>query len=220
MAERQRAASCAASDYGLVLRNLCKAYDSKSKALAVDHLYVAVERGQCFGLLGMNGAGKTTTFKMLTTKTDITSGEAYIDGRSVRHDPRHIYKVVGYCPQFDALNAYLTGREQLSFYARVRGIREKDIEPVVDWAIAHMHLRPYANQMTRSYSGGNKRKLSAAIAMLGNPQVVLLDEPSTGMDPKTRRFMWDRIGDLVRDGHTVLLTTHRFVVANLFYQRI
>jgi ABC-type multidrug transport system ATPase subunit len=124
-------------------------------------------------------------------------------------------QVVGYCPQFDALNAYLTGREQLAFYARLRGIAESDVKCVVDWAIRHMHLSAYARHVTRSYSGGNKRKLSAAIAMLGNPLVVLLDEPSTGMDPKTRRFMWDRISDLTRDNHTVLLTTHRYARCSL-----
>ena len=108
----------------------------------MDDLCAAVERGQCFGLLGVNGAGKTTTFKMLTAKVPITQGDASINGLSVRQDPRHIYQVddhlctlsqlqvVGYCPQFDALNGYLTGREQLAFYARIRGIKEIDVGKV------------------------------------------------------------------------------------------
>lgn len=190
--ERRVVDSCNDDDYGLVLRRLTKVYDNGF--CAVDSVSAAIERGQCFGLLGVNGAGKTTTFKMLTAKLNITDGDASINGLSVRRSARELYRVVGYCPQFDALNTLLTGREQLAFYARIRGIRDADIERVADWAIKHMHLRPYglvlfyaclhvlcshaycfaADKTTGSYSGGNKRKLSAAIAMLGNPLVILL----------------------------------------------
>lgn len=233
-AEQRLVEKCSDADYGLVLRRLVKVYGNGQRAVA--GLSAAIERGACFGLLGVNGAGKTTTFKMLTGKLTITEGDASINGVSVRANG--VYHVVGYCPQFDALNGYLTGEEQLYFYARLRGIRSHQLHDVVDWALRHMHLRAYglallyffkpcsfaAHKTTRSYSGGNKRKLSAVIAMIGDPLVILLDEPSTGvihsdfqqrtycftagMDPKTRRFMWNRINQLTRDGHTVLLTTH------------
>uniref|UniRef100_A0A914VJY4 ABC transporter domain-containing protein n=1 Tax=Plectus sambesii TaxID=2011161 RepID=A0A914VJY4_9BILA len=206
--ERQRVEAAADSDdTGLVVRGLTKMYGSKKK-LAVDRLTFKVEKGECFGLLGINGAGKTTTFKMLTGKILVDEGDACFHGLSVRRDMHQIYQMVGYCPQFDAQNALLTGREQLAFYARIRGIVEADIEKVVDWAIDNMQLTVYGDETTGSYSGGNKRKLSTALALIGDPAVVLLDEPSAGMDPNARRFMWNLIMDLRRDNHTVVLTSH------------
>jgi len=117
---------------------------------------------------------------------------------------------IGYCPQFDALFELLTAREHLELYARIKGIREKDIQRVVNAKIAEMGLTEYADRYAGTYSGGNKRKLSVAIAMIGEPSIVFLDEPSTGMDPVARRFMWDVISDIVtkREMCSLILTTH------------
>ncbi|KAE9551192.1 hypothetical protein FO519_005605 [Halicephalobus sp. NKZ332] len=138
-------------DYGLVVQGLSKAYNGEF--LAVEDLSFAVEKGECFGLLGVNGAGKTTTFSMLTGRIPIGSGDAFIHGTS-------------------------------------------------------MQLRPYANEVSGSYSGGNKRKLSAAIALVADPPVVLLDEPSAGMDVSSQQFMWNLILQLRRTKRTVILTSH------------
>uniref|UniRef100_A0AC34QV07 ABC transporter domain-containing protein n=1 Tax=Panagrolaimus sp. JU765 TaxID=591449 RepID=A0AC34QV07_9BILA len=193
-------------DYGLVVKGLSKGYSGEF--LAVENLSFAVEKGECFGLLGVNGAGKTSTFSMLTGRLIIGSGDAYIHGNSVVDGGFNSFRLLGYCPQFDALNLRLTAREQLTFYARIRGIREMDIEHIVDWAINQMQLLPYANEVSGSYSGGNKRKLSAAIALVADPPVVLLDEPSAGMDVSSQQFMWNLILQLRRAKRTVIITSH------------
>ena len=193
-------------DYGLVVQGLSKAYSKEF--LAVEDLSFAVEKGECFGLLGVNGAGKTTTFSMLTGRLSIGSGDAFIHGNSVVNGGFNSFRLLGYCPQFDALNLKLTAREQLTFYSRIRGIREEDIKKTVDWAISQMQLKPYANEVSGSYSGGNKRKLSAAIALVADPPVVLLDEPSAGMDVSSQQFMWNLILQLRRSKRTVIITSH------------
>ncbi|CAL1298938.1 unnamed protein product [Larinioides sclopetarius] len=187
--------------------NLTKVY-KPGQYPAVNQLCIAVKPGECFGLLGMNGAGKTTTFKMLTGNIPITSGNAYIAGHSIRTDIDDARQSIGYCPQFDALDPHLTGYEHLEFYARLRGIPEKHVRKVAVWGIRKLGLLPHGHRCAGTYSGGNKRKLSTAIALIGNPSVVFLDEPTTGMDPKARRFLWNCIIDIVKEGRSVILTSH------------
>ncbi|TKR61986.1 hypothetical protein L596_026009 [Steinernema carpocapsae] len=192
--------------YGLVVKDLTKSYSKKF--LAVKGISFAVERGECFGLLGVNGAGKTTTFSMLTGRLPLGLGEAFIHGKKIADSKFSSFSLLGYCPQFDALNPKLTAREQLEFYSRIRGISEDQLEEVVDWAIREMQLTAYANEISSSYSGGNKRKLSAAIALVADPPVILLDEPSAGMDPSSQQFMWNLILQLRRSNRTTILTSH------------
>uniref|UniRef100_A0A669C7D9 ATP binding cassette subfamily A member 4 n=1 Tax=Oreochromis niloticus TaxID=8128 RepID=A0A669C7D9_ORENI len=169
--------------------------------------FMAVE-GFCFGLLGVNGAGKTTTFKMLTGDTDVTSGEASVAGYSILTEILDVHQNMGYCPQFDAIDELLTGREHLYLYARLRGVPESEIPRVAEWGIQKLGLSEYAGRCAGTYSGGNKRKLSTAIAMIGCPALVLLDEPTTGMDPHSRRFLWNAIMSVIQDGRAVVLTSH------------
>ncbi|XP_076463176.1 phospholipid-transporting ATPase ABCA1-like isoform X2 [Babylonia areolata] len=209
--ERQRVLSGGAESDVMRLENLTKVYwapGRKSRMAAVDHLCVGVPAGQCFGLLGVNGAGKTTTFKMLTGDTDVSSGDAYISGFQITSEQVHVRQFMGYCPQFDALDPLLTGREHLEFYARIRGIPWRDIRSVACWAIDKLGLIMYADKISSNYSGGNKRKLSTAIALIGNPPIIFLDEPTTGMDPKARRFLWNCINNIVKLGRSVILTSH------------
>uniref|UniRef100_A0A3P8YR45 ABC transporter domain-containing protein n=1 Tax=Esox lucius TaxID=8010 RepID=A0A3P8YR45_ESOLU len=165
------------------------------------------QHNTCFGLLGINGAGKTTTFKMLTGDIAVSGGEAFLNGYSIRTEMREVHQNMGYCPQFDALNDLLTGREHLEFYARLRGVPEKEV-PMVTWGIQKLGLVKYSNKAAGTYSGGNKRKLSTAMALIGCPPVVFLDEPTTGMDPKARRFLWDCILSVIKEGRSVILTSH------------
>uniref|UniRef100_A0A4W5LIR1 ABC transporter domain-containing protein n=1 Tax=Hucho hucho TaxID=62062 RepID=A0A4W5LIR1_9TELE len=165
-------------------------------------------QGVCFGLLGINGAGKTTTFKMLTGDISISGGEAFLNGYSIRTEMRDVHQNMGYCPQFDALNDLLTGREHLEFYARLRGVPENEVPMVAEWGIQKLGLVKYSNKSAGTYSGGNKRKLSTAMALIGCPPVVFLDEPTTGMDPKARRFLWDCILSVIKEGRSVILTSH------------
>ncbi|CAN0284054.1 unnamed protein product [Bubo scandiacus] len=191
----------------LELQELTKIYAGMQKP-AVDRLCVGVRPGECFGLLGVNGAGKTTTFKMLTGDTDVTSGDAVVAGNSILTHISNVHQNMGYCPQFDAIDDLLTGREHLYLYARLRGIPADEIKRVAEWAIQKLGLPMYADHLAGTYSGGNKRKLSTAIALIGCPPLILLDEPTTGMDPQSRRLLWDSIVSVLRDGRAVVLTSH------------
>uniref|UniRef100_A0AAQ5Y0A3 ABC transporter domain-containing protein n=1 Tax=Amphiprion ocellaris TaxID=80972 RepID=A0AAQ5Y0A3_AMPOC len=171
-------------------------------------LFVTRHHLQCFGLLGVNGAGKTTTFKMLTGDIDVTSGQASVAGHSILTDILDVHQNMGYCPQFDAIDELLTGREHLHLYARLRGVPECEISRVAEWAIQKLGLSEYAGRSAGTYSGGNRRKLSTAIAMIGCPALVLLDEPTTGMDPLSRRFLWNSIMSVIQDKRAVVLTSH------------
>ncbi|XP_073988160.1 phospholipid-transporting ATPase ABCA1-like isoform X3 [Rhodnius prolixus] len=191
----------------MVIKDLTKVY-KYNQVPSVKRINVGVKEGECFGLLGINGAGKTTTFKMLTGATRVTSGDATIGGYSVVKKLSKVHSILGYCPQFDALDPLLTPREHLILYGRIKNIPSFVLNKRVDITIQQMGLGYYSNKLSGTLSGGNKRKLSAAIALIGSPPLVFLDEPTTGMDPKARRFLWTRIQDLVRNGTSVVLTSH------------
>lgn len=175
---------------------------------AVAGISLGIPCGECFGLLGVNGAGKTTTFSILTGDINMTSGTAIIDGKDIRTSLKSVRQGLGYCPQFDALIERMTSREQLRMYARLRGVPEDQIDEVVNTEIKRLDLLEYADARCGTYSGGVKRKLSTAIAIVGNPPLILLDEPTTGMDPNTRRYLWDVLTKLVKDGRSIILTSH------------
>ncbi|XP_036162828.1 ATP-binding cassette sub-family A member 2 isoform X2 [Myotis myotis] len=208
--ERQRVLRGDADNDMVKIENLTKVYKSRriGSILAVDRLCLGVRPGECFGLLGVNGAGKTSTFKMLTGDESTTGGEAFVNGHSVLKELLEVQQSLGYCPQFDALFDELTAREHLQLYTRLRGIPWKDEAQVVKWALDKLELTKYADKPAGTYSGGNKRKLSTAIALIGFPAFVFLDEPTTGMDPKARRFLWNLILDLIKTGRSVVLTSH------------
>lgn len=133
-----------------------------------------MHRAECFGLLGVNGAGKTTTFKMLTGDEKITGGEAFVRGISLKSDMTEVHKIIGYCPQFDALLDDLTGAETLKVFALLRGIDRKDIPTLSERLAIDLKFINHINKKVGEYSGGNKRKLSTAIAVMGDPVVVYL----------------------------------------------
>ncbi|XP_054722736.1 ATP-binding cassette sub-family A member 2-like [Uloborus diversus] len=209
-AERKRVLTGQANSDVLHLIDLTKIYNSRNmkKLIAVNKLCLGVPEGECLGLLGVNGAGKSTTFKMLTGDTKVTAGDAFLNGFSIKKDLRKVQQFIGYCPQFDALYDELTAREHLKLYSKFRGIPPNEEDKVIEWALKKLDLVNYADRVAGTYSGGNKRKLSTAIALLGAPAIIFLDEPTTGMDPYTRRFLWDLIIELVKSGRSVVLTSH------------
>ncbi|KAM4558332.1 uncharacterized protein abca12 [Odontesthes bonariensis] len=212
-AEHLRVSSGAASSDLLQVNNLTKVYQHlKKKVHAVKRLSVGIPAGECFGLLGVNGAGKTTTFKMLTGDVSPTDGSAQIrdwDGRLVDiMECRNEGINIGYCPQVDALDDLLTGEEHLYFYARIRGISKREIDGAVNYLLKKLGLNQHRNITTDSYSCGTRRKLSTALALVGHPQILLLDEPSSGMDPRTKRHLWKIISEEVRGKCAVVLTSH------------
>ncbi|XP_033473300.2 uncharacterized protein abca12 [Epinephelus lanceolatus] len=212
-AERQRVSSGAASTDLLQVNQLTKVYQHlKRKIQAVKKLSVGIPAGECFGLLGVNGAGKTTTFKMLTGDVSPTDGTAQIrdwDGRLVDiMECRNKGINIGYCPQVDALDNLLTGEEHLYFYARIRGVSKREIDRVVNYLLKRLELGYHRSIITDGYSCGTRRKLSTALALIGHPQILLLDEPSSGMDPHTKRHLWKIISEEVKGKCAVVLTSH------------
>jgi len=177
---------------------------------AVKGVSFGVEKGDCFGLLGTNGAGKSTTFKMLCGEIMPSHGFAYIEGVNVATDMKRIRHLIGYCPQFDALLDNLTSRQHLELYAAIKGIPAHMREPLIKEKLQQLNLTNFEHVQAGTYSGGNKRKLSVAIALLGNPPIVFLDEPSSGMDPEARRFMWSVVSRITSGTKksSVILTTH------------
>ncbi|XP_070649564.1 phospholipid-transporting ATPase ABCA7 isoform X6 [Bos indicus] len=175
---------------------------------AVDRLCLGIPPGECFGLLGVNGAGKTSTFRMVTGDTLPSGGEAILEGHSVAQEPAAAHRRMGYCPQSDAIFELLTGREHLELYARLRGVPEAQVAQTASYGLARLGLSQYADQPAGTYSGGNKRKLATAVALVGDPALVFLDEPTTGMDPGARRFLWNSLLAVVQEGRSVVLTSH------------
>uniref|UniRef100_A0A1B6D889 ABC transporter domain-containing protein n=2 Tax=Clastoptera arizonana TaxID=38151 RepID=A0A1B6D889_9HEMI len=209
LSERDRIESGDVKEDVLVIKDLCKVY-RKNGSLhpVVNHLTLGIKKGECFGLLGLNGAGKTVTLKMLSGRIQSTWGESVINDVNVSTDSERVRSLIGYCPQFDALDNLLTPKEHLEFYARIRNISSVKIKTIVSQSLESFGLVPYKDCIAGVLSGGNKRKLSNAIAVMGNPPLLLLDEPTSGMDPKSRKFLKSRIKSLVQKGHSVILTSH------------
>jgi ATP-binding cassette subfamily A (ABC1) protein 1 len=192
----------------IVIRKLKKVYKTKGDPkLAVKGLEFSIPQGECFGFLGVNGAGKTTTLKMLTGDVIPTSGTASLAGHDILKEQLQVRRVIGYCPQFDALLENLTVKEHLELFAKIKGIPENLVGFTVREKMDQLNLNAFENKLAGKLSGGNKRKLSVAIAMIGSPPVVFLDEPSTGMDPLSRRFMWNMIS-CWKMNRSIMLTTH------------
>uniref|UniRef100_H0WK14 ATP binding cassette subfamily A member 13 n=1 Tax=Otolemur garnettii TaxID=30611 RepID=H0WK14_OTOGA len=197
----------------LVLHNLSKSYQSFfQKITAVQDISLGIPKGECFGLLGVNGAGKSTTFKMMNGEISPTSGCAVI--RTSRGGELDLSSagaagvLLGYCPQKDALDELLTGWEHLHYYCSLRGIPKQYISQVSGDLVRRLHLEAHANKPVATYSGGTRRKLSTALALVGKPDILLLDEPSSGMDPCSKRYLWQTITKEVQEGCAAVLTSH------------
>ncbi|XP_043771460.1 phospholipid-transporting ATPase ABCA3-like [Cervus elaphus] len=192
----------------LLFNELSKIYYKCPVVKAVRNISLLVSKYECFGLLGLNGAGKTTTFKMLTGEEITTSGVVLIDGINITENIRKIRSRIGYCPQSDPMLSHMTGREMLIMYARLRGVPEPDIGMYVETFLHSMHMETHADKLVCTYSGGNKRKLNTAIALMGKSSVIFLDEPSTGMDPVARRHMWDTVTWICNSGKAIVISSH------------
>ncbi|XP_075746370.1 cholesterol transporter ABCA5-like isoform X3 [Rhipicephalus microplus] len=190
--------------------------------IAIRNLSMAIDKGDIFGLLGPNGAGKTSTMKVIVGEESPSSGRVAVGGFEITSNLCRAFKMLGYCPQHDALWNNLTLREHLRLFAALRGIRYDEIEPVTNWLMDKLNIREHADKRAKQLSGGTKRKLSYAISMLGKPRIVLLDEPSTGMDPQSKRFLWDTICSTFPQGgeRGALLTTHSMEEADALCTKV
>jgi LSD1 subclass zinc finger protein len=199
----------------LTLQDMRKTYRGGKQA--VKGVTIGVPEGSCFGLLGLNGAGKSTTFKMLTGEEAPTRGDALVRGRagsaagerpcSVVHELDAVRQRIGFCPQEDALCARLTCREHVLLYAAIRGLSPAAAAQLSDELLPKLGLGKWTHALAGTLSGGNKRKLSASIALVGDPPLALYDEPSSGMDPEARRSMWNVLATTM-EGRATVLTTH------------
>ena len=189
---------------------------------AVRDISLCLDYGECFGFLGVNGAGKTTTFKCLSKEIFPTYGKIYINNKEINKDFNKVRSLIGYCPQFDAIFEYLTVYENLEFYGLIKGAKKDKINSIINALIDEMNLTPFKDKESGRLSGGNKRKLSVAIAIICNPPIILLDEPSTGMDPEARRYMWGVFHrlSLKRKKSTIIMTTHSMEEAETLCKRI
>nr|AIN44094.1 ATP-binding cassete sub-family A member 3-like protein [Laodelphax striatellus] len=175
---------------------------------AVKGVSFQVSSGECFGLLGVNGAGKTTTFKMLTGAIRPTAGTASITNYSLQNDRSKYLSQIGYCPQFDGINGLYTARETLVLIGRLRGMPEQVARKQAAYWIDLLGLTEYADRQCGQYSGGNKRKLSVGMALMADPVLLFLDEPTSGVDPVARRKLWIVLAKIQKAGQSVLLTSH------------
>ena len=197
-------------------RNLTRKYGDIT---AVNNLSLTIGEGELFALLGVNGAGKTTTIRMLSCLSKPSSGEAFVDGHSCSAESKAVKQVIGLSPQDTAVADHLTVRENLEFMAAVYGYDKAEVKQRTDRIIEEFHLGEVVNQRAQTLSGGWKRKLSIAMALISDPKVLFLDEPTLGLDVLARRELWREIEKL-KGKMTIVLTTHYMEEAEHLSDRI
>ena len=197
MEEVIRVADTPNDQLAIKVENLRKVYNLKGSCrcgkeplVAIENLSFGLQAGEIFALLGVNGAGKTTTFKTLTSEIEPTSGSIHIGGQSMAKDFNKIKKMIGYCPQTNPIFEHMTVEENIFYFASLKGVPDDRRDSLVKQTMQQLDLLGSYNKLAGTLSGGNKRKLSVAMAIIGNPPIILLDEPSAGMDPEARRKMW------------------------------
>src|SRR5271154_1977366 len=193
---------------------------AKPQTPALDGLSLEIFPGEIFGLLGPNGAGKSTTVGVLTTRVRPTSGQAWVGEHDVWKEPAQVKRLIGVVPQRPNLDFSLTAREILTFHAAYFGIGSRLRNERADELLEKFKLSERASQMVRGFSGGMMQRLSIARAMMHDPQVLFLDEPSAGLDPQTRLLLWEIIREYNQSGKTILLTTHNMEEADALCQRL
>lgn len=203
----------------IAVHNLVKHY-SKSKTNAVDGVSFEVSRGEIFGLLGPNGAGKTTTIGVLTTSIVPTEGSAHIYDVDVARDPISVKQRIAVVPQQSNLDRSLKVREILTFHAAYHGVPRKQREALADKLLDELGLGERKNEKVNRYSGGMAQRLMIARALMHEPDVLFLDEPTNNLDPQSRLFLWERIREMNARGLTILLTTHDMDEADKLCNRI
>jgi ABC-2 type transport system ATP-binding protein len=201
----------------IAVSGLRKTYGDK---VVLDGIDLDVPAGTVFSLLGPNGAGKTTTVNVLTTLTKADGGTARVAGHDVATEGRQVRSVIGVTGQFAAVDDLLTGEENLRLMADLHHLRADEGKRVVTSLLERFDLAESAQKMASTYSGGMRRKLDLAMTLVTRPQIIFLDEPTTGLDPRSRRTMWQIVGELVADGVTVFLTTQYLEEADRLADRI
>lgn len=205
-------------EYAMVVHELTKYYGT---FLAVNKISFLVNKKECFGLLGVNGAGKTTTFSMLSGDLSVSSGTAYIRDQQLHNNVQGFQKLIGYCPQQNVLIDSMTGNEMLRLFCALRGVDTDQTDAIIELIVRLTDLSSHADKLTYNYSGGTKRKLCVGLAIVGNPPLLFLDEPTAGIDPTARRKIWGTLTALQREiGSSCMLTSHSMEECEALCQRI
>lgn len=193
------------TEYAIECKSLTKNFDGFS---AVDNLNLKVRKGEIFGFLGPNGAGKTTAIRMICGVLSPSTGTAFVDGNDVSKNPEEVKKTIGYMPQNFSLYGDLTVHENLDFYGTIYGLSRAQRKQRIKELLELVKLQDFGNYLADELSGGMKNRLSLTAALLHNPKILILDEPTAGVDPPLRRTFWQFFRELNAKGTTILLTTH------------
>ncbi|MBN1245690.1 ABC transporter ATP-binding protein [Candidatus Bathyarchaeota archaeon] len=201
----------------MIIENITKKFED---ATAVDGLNLVVEKGELFGLLGPNGAGKTTTINILCGLLKPTTGSVKVGGYDALKEPGKIKELIGVSPQETAVYPHLTGKENIELFANLHAMPKEKRNRNVDDLLQKLSLRDQAKRRAGKYSGGMMRRINLAMALVHDPEIAFLDEPTVGMDPQSRRAVWDFIRELRKQNKTVLLTTHYMEEAEELCDRV
>ncbi len=201
----------------IVIDNLTKKFEDVT---AVDGLSLEVEKGELFGLLGPNGAGKTTTINVLCGLLEPTSGSVSVRGYDVQKEPQKIKELIGVCTQETAVYPYLTGRENVELFGNLHTMSKEKLRKNTDDLLEKLGLVEDAKRRVGKYSGGMKRRINLIMALVHDPEIAFLDEPTVAMDPQSRHAVWDFIRELKKQGKTVILTTHYMEEAEALCDRV
>jgi ABC-2 type transport system ATP-binding protein len=205
------------SESAIVIENLTKKYEDKA---AVDNLTLQVAKGELFGLLGPNGAGKTTTISIICGLIKPSNGTATIMGYNVQKDPQKFIEMLGVCIQETAIYPYLNAYENLELFGKLYNMNKKMIHQRSKMLLEKVGLIEDAKRLTAKYSGGMKRRLSLALALIHDPKIAFLDEPTVALDPQSRHAVWDFIKEQKAQGKTIILTTHYMEEAEELCDRV
>ena len=201
----------------IVVEHLTKKYEDVT---AVEDLSLQIEKGELFGLLGPNGAGKTTVINILCGLIKPTSGAAKVGSFDVQKETWQVRELIGVCPQETAVYPYLTGAENVELFGNLHSMTNENIETRRNMLLEKLGLTQEAKRKAEKYSGGMKRRLSLALALIHNPQIAFLDEPTVAMDPQSRHAVWDFIRELKKENKTIILTTHYMEEAEALCDRV
>lgn len=201
----------------ITIENLTKKFEDVT---AVDGLSLEIEKGELFGLLGPNGAGKTTAIKVLCGLLEPSSGSAHVGGYDVRKDTSKVKELIGVCPQDTAAYSFLSGRENVELFGNLHAMPKEKLKTNTDGLLEKMSLAEDANRRFGKYSGGMKRRINLIMALVHDPEIAFLDEPTVAMDPQSRHAVWDFIRELKNRGKTIILTTHYMEEAEELCDRV
>ncbi|MFW9810987.1 MAG: ABC transporter ATP-binding protein [Candidatus Thorarchaeota archaeon] len=205
------------SESAIKITNLTKRFDDIT---AVDDLSLEIGWGELFGILGPNGAGKSTTVNILNTLLEPSEGSATVDDHDVVFDPEGVREVIGVCPQEPAFYPHLTGRENIILMGDMHLVPKDVLKDRLNNMVEKIGMEDHIDRRAKKYSGGMIRRVSMLMALISDPKIALLDEPTVAMDPKSRRAVWDFIRELKERGKTVILTTHYMEEAQELCDRV